>query len=347
MIVTSPIELIMDDCFLLLPNLMHHAKTYLKLEGHSLTGSIKIKAAVSMLTKLERDGRLSPGGAVIESSSGNLGLALAMACAVKGYRFTCVSDPNISPLTAKMIRAYGAELIVVDSRDSNGGYLGVRLERIKDMMVKDPKLVWTNQYENFQNVKAHYETTGTRILEALKSVDFVFVGAGTTGTLGGVSQYIRRNSPKTKIIAVDSVGSVTFGFPASKRHIPGLGTSHPPKIKSESEFDDLILIEESHTIQTCHYLARRGLLIGGSTGTVVCAVHHYSNRIPSGATVAAISPDFGDRYIDTIYDLDWIRERFPNILVESLGVSMPSVEMRPPSCVMITNKSSRMEGVSV
>ena len=327
MIARSPIDLVINNSFVELPYLAPQARTYLKLEGHSLTGSIKVKAAVSMLEQLEQEGKLKPGGSVIESSSGNLGLALAMACAVKRYRFTCVSDPNISAQTAKMIQAYGAILIIVDKRDVNGGFLGTRIQKIKELLAQDPKLVWTNQYANRQNVQAHVELTAPQILSTLGNIDWLFVGAGTTGTLGGVSQYFRAHSPRTTIVAVDSVGSVTFGHEPGKRHIPGLGTSHPPAIRSESHFDDLVMVDESDTVETCHYMARQGLFLGGSSGTVLCAVHQYAPLIPANAVVAAISPDFGDRYIDTIYDFSWVQSRFPQLPLESLGLSLPARQL--------------------
>jgi 2,3-diaminopropionate biosynthesis protein SbnA len=324
MIASEPTELIINDSFVELPTLVPHAKTFLKLEGHSLTGSIKVKVAISMLEQLEAAGKLQSGGSVIESSSGNLGLALAMVCSVKNYQFTCVSDPNISSQTAKMIRAYGARLIIVEEQDANGGYLGSRIKLIRDLMAKNPSLVWTNQYENHHNVRAHFEFTAPQLLKSIGKIDFLFVGAGTTGTLGGVSQFFRLHSPATTVVAVDSCGSVTFGKAPGKRYIPGLGTSQPPLIRRESDFDDLLMIEESDTVQMCHYLAKRGLLLGGSTGTVLCAVHQYSSLIPKCAVVAAISPDFGDRYVETIYNFDWVKSHFPELPLEQLGLSLPA-----------------------
>ncbi|MCL2658095.1 MAG: 2,3-diaminopropionate biosynthesis protein SbnA [Betaproteobacteria bacterium] len=313
MIYKSPLDLVFGDIFLEIPELLSHCKLFLKLEGLSLTGSIKIKSALRMLNRLEFEGVLRPGMSVIESSSGNLGLALAMVCAVKRYPFICVTDPNISPQTAKLIQAYGATLITVRNRDDNGGFLGSRIALIKSMMQNDPRLVWTNQYENLHNVEAHYFSTGPEILRQFPLPDYVFVGSGTTGTLGGVSRYLRQHSPETRIIAVDSVGSVTFGFPAGKRHIPGLGTSHPPAIRTYSDYDDILMIDERLTVEMCHRQARRGLFLGGSSGTVLAGVAKMAHLIPSDACVVAISPDMGDRYIDTVYNLQWVEQHFPGL----------------------------------
>jgi cysteine synthase A len=269
MLLRSPTDLILDDVFIELSDIIPKTPLYLKLEGCSITGSIKVKPAIRMIARLEIEKKLRPGMRVIESSSGNLGLALSMVCASKGYAFTCVSDPNISPQTANLIEAYGAQLIIVKNRDSNGGFLGSRINLIKSMLSEDDNLVWINQYENINNVEAHYMTTGPGILNEFPRPDFVFIGAGTTGTLGGVSRYLREHSPTTKIVAVDSVGSVTFGTPSGKRHIPGLGTSLPPKIREYSEYDSLVMVKEEDALRMCHRLAKRGVLLGGSSGTVL------------------------------------------------------------------------------
>lgn len=315
MIYTKPLGLIFDDIFIEVPALLRNNKIFLKMEGMSVTGSIKIKAALRMLEQMEINGQLKPGMKVIESSSGNLGLALSMACAVKGYPFICVTDPNISPQTAKLIEAYGAQLIQVSQLDDNGGFLGTRIALIKAMQKSDSELVWTNQYENFENIEAHYFSTGPQILRQFAKPDFVFIGAGTTGTLGGVSRYLRRHSPKTKIIAVDSVGSVTFGFPSGKRYIPGLGTSQPPPIQKYSDYDDIIMVDERKAVTMCRRLAHIGMLLGGSSGTILAGIVEKANTLPSDACIVAISPDMGDRYVDTIYNDAWVEQHFPGLQI--------------------------------
>ncbi|NRR29648.1 2,3-diaminopropionate biosynthesis protein SbnA [Oxalobacteraceae bacterium] len=307
----SALDILPCGLFLEVRDILPDTPVQLKLEGLSLSGSIKIKPAIHMLAALERSGRLRPGMHVIESSSGNLGLALSMACAVKGYAFTCVSDKNISPQTAQLIQTYGARLIVVREPDSNGGFLGTRIALIKTMLERDRQAIWLNQYENEHNAEAHYLSTGPELLAQFPAPDFVFVGAGTTGTLGGVSRYLREHAPAARIIAVDSEGSVTFGGAPGKRHIPGLGTSQPPPIRALSSFDQLLMVPELDTVRMCHTLARRGLLLGGSSGTVLCGVQRHAAKIPAGACVVAIAPDMGDRYVDTIYNPEWLQAHFP------------------------------------
>ncbi|WP_328515525.1 2,3-diaminopropionate biosynthesis protein SbnA [Ralstonia pseudosolanacearum] len=317
MIVNSPLELLVSSVFMRL-SLADHFSVNLKLEGLSATGSIKVKSAIHMVRRMEEEGVLRRGMKVIESSSGNLGLALAMVCAAKGYSFTCISDPNISPQTARLIQAYGANLVIVKHRDENGGFLGSRIQLIQSMLANDRSLVWINQYENDENVQAHYHSTGPEILRQFPKPDFVFVGAGTTGTLGGVSNYVREHAPQARIIAVDSVGSVTFGGPSGKRLIPGLGTSTPPAIRRRSSYDALLMINETDTVKMCRTLARQGMLFGGSTGTVLCGVQQYAERIPPDACVVAISPDMGDRYVDTIFSDAWVAEHFPALQPHAL-----------------------------
>lgn len=313
MIFNCPTELVFDSIFINIKDFLPNRSVYLKMEGFGAGGSIKIKAALHMMNMLEKSGQLKKGGRLIESSSGNLGLALSMVCAAKGYSFTCVSDPNISPQVASMIRAYGAELIIITEKDENGGFLGARIKLIKEMLKKDSALVWVNQYENIHNVEVHYRTTAPSILAEFDKIDYLFIGSGTTGTLGGVSNYFKNFSPATKIIAVDSIGSVTFGGPPGKRYIPGLGTSTPPQIRDLSRFDQMLMIPESQTVKMCHKLAHQGLFLGGSSATVLTGVFSYAEIIPEGSTVVAISPDMGDRYIDTIYNEDWVANIFPDI----------------------------------
>lgn len=314
MIFRNAHELVLDDLFLDLSGFfgsLSEVRLLLKLEGFNPAGSIKLKTAVSLVEEAERSGVLSAGGRVIESSSGNLGIALSSVCAARGYRFTCVVDPNTSDLSVKLMRAFGADVILVDRRDTNGGFLQSRIDYIHDRIKADPGLVWMNQYANPANPGAHHARTGPSITKHVTDVDFLFIGAGTTGTLMGVARYFRDHSRATRVIAVDTVGSVTFGLSARRRHIPGLGTSRRPEIFAPDLVDVVIHVEEADAIAMCRRLAReRGFIAGGSTGSVLAAVTHYGAQIPPGSTVVAIGPDGGERYLNTIYDDTWVTEHF-------------------------------------
>ncbi|SDN47609.1 2,3-diaminopropionate biosynthesis protein SbnA [Actinacidiphila guanduensis] len=310
--------MIQDDVFLHLDGAARNIDLHLKMEGLNPAGSIKLKTALGMVEDAERRGVLRPGCRLVESSSGSLGIALAVISAAKGYRFLCVTDPNTSALSAAAMRALGADVVEVGGPDANGGYLGSRIAYIHERLAADPELVWLNQYANPANWEVHARRTAAAITAALPDTDYLFVGTGTTGTLMGCVHHFRRHAPHTRIIAVDAVGSVTFDARAAPRYIPGIGTSRRPEILRRDLVDDVELVEEADTVRTCRWLARRyGLFAGGSTGSVVHAVLRRAPQLPPGSRVVAISPDFGERYVRTIYDDDWVAGTYgPDALVE-------------------------------
>ncbi len=307
-VVESALELGSANAFLHLKG-WTAADVYLKLEGLNPAGSIKLKPAIAMIDELEATRAIRPGkNRIIESSSGNLGVALAFVCRVKGYRFTCVTDPNANPLTLKLIRAYGGEVVVVSSRDPAGGYLSTRIETIKALLADDASAVWTNQYGNLANARAHFRFTAPEIERAFPDVEYVFVGTGSTGTAAGCAAYFHQRGRVTRVIAVDTAGSVTFGDRAGPRHIPGLGTSRRPELADMLAVDDVMMLSEQDAVRGCQKLLEDyGLLTGGSTGSVFAAAERYP--MPNGSVAVMISADFGDRYVDTIYNSSWLLSR--------------------------------------
>ncbi len=284
---------------------------FLKLESMNPSGSIKLKAARSMVAAAEQLGQINSETTLIESSSGSLGVALSMIAAEQGYHFTCVVDPNVSEQNLRLINAYGAKVVQVTEKDENGGYLGTRIRYIKEQVQQDTNTLWLNQYANPENPGAHFRETAPGIASMFPRLDYLFVGAGTTGTLMGCLRYFSLYRPSVKIIAVDSVGSVTFGEPAGKRFIPGLGTSRRPEIFDPRGIFAYEMIPEIETIRMCRHLAEKeGVLVGGSTGTTLAAVMAWRDRLPKDAVVVAISPDLGDRYLDTIYNDEWVIQKF-------------------------------------
>lgn len=209
---------------------------------------------------------------------------------------------------------YGGELIIIDNKDENGGYLNSRIKYIQQLLQENNNYIWLNQYSSINNVTAHYESTAKEIFDSFDDIDYLFVGVGTSGTIMGCYEYIQRNNLSTKIIAVDAEGSVSFGLPASKRLIPGIGTSRKPELLNCNLFDEVIIVSEPETITTCHeVLSNYSLLVGGSTGSVLAAIKKHHNKITHNKKVVAISPDFGDKYLDTIYNINWLNNNFPNI----------------------------------
>lgn len=310
MILDHIYEAIIDNVFLRLDDLVPGSEVFLKLEGLNPAGSIKLKAALGMVEDAERAGIAGPGDRIIESSSGSLGVALALVAAAKGHPFTCVTDPNTSPHSVALMRALGAEVVEVSRRDANGGFLGTRIAYIRERVAAEPDVVWLNQYANPANPRAHEIYTARAILSEIVRIDYLFVGVGTSGTLMGCLTHFRKHSPATRIVAVDSEGSVTFGFPPKPRYIPGLGTSRKPEICCPDAPDEVILISEADAVRTCRSFAQRGVFVGGSTGSVLAAVAHAAPKIPEGSRVVALSPDFGDRYTHTVYNDDWVTRKF-------------------------------------
>ncbi|WP_201796728.1 2,3-diaminopropionate biosynthesis protein SbnA [Aeromonas cavernicola] len=290
---------------------------YLKIEAMNPSGSIKMKAALGMISDLENRNVINEDTILIESSSGSLGVALSIICAERGYQFVCVVDPNAMPSNIRYMKALGTRIVMIEHRDINGGFLGSRISYIKGCIAEDQRYVWLNQYENHKNPAMHANTTATAITDTFDKIDYLFIGAGTTGTLMGCLQHFATLSPDTRIIAVDSIGSVTFGVPPGRRVIPGLGSSHRPGIYQPAGIYAFELIPEAEAVMTCRQLARRyGLLAGGSTGTVMSALYKWHTRIEPGSTVVAISPDFGERYLDTIYNDEWVNESFELVTIK-------------------------------
>src|SRR6476619_5443827 len=310
MIIESPLDLIFRDLFYRLPEFAGGHDLFLKLEGFNVTGSIKIKTAIALVEDLEKRGVAKPGETVfVESSSGNLGLALSLVCAIKGYQFICVTDPNANRSTKKGMQLYGARVIVVKERDPAGGFLGSRLRRIERILQSEPNAIWLNQYANIANKNVHAEQTANEIAREFDKVDWVFVGTGTTGTLAGISECLRQEFPRIKVVAVEPAGSVTFGGPPGKRNIPGIGTSMRPKLADLAKPDRIVVVNEEKTVEACRSFVRdHHLLVGGSTGTVLAAVQQLAPDFSRGDIIVAVSADLGEKYLDTIYNPAWVEK---------------------------------------
>jgi cysteine synthase A len=260
-----------------------------------------------MVEAAERNGTLRPGSMLVESSSGNLGVALSMIAASKGYGFLCVTDSRCNLATRQLMEALGAQVRIITEPDPVTGLLGARMDLIRALCASDSRYVWLNQYENPNAWKAHYRSTGPAIAREFPQLDVLFVGAGTTGTLMGCARWFKQHRPEVRIVAVDSVGSVSFGAPAASRMIPGLGMAVRPALLDESYVDEVVYVEEPDTIRACHRMARRGFLFGGSTGTVVSgAMGWLAEHGAPGLTAVALAPDMGERYLDTIYQANWV-----------------------------------------
>ena len=300
-----------DDLYVDLRSVLGRS-LFLKCEGFNFAGSVKLKTAAEMVEAAERDGLLRPDSILVESSSGNLGVALSMIAASKGYRFVCVTDPRCNLATRRLMQAFGGDVHTVVHPHPERGLLGSRQDYVRELCASDRRFVWLNQYSNPSAWRAHFRTTGPAIARQFPRLDVLFVGAGTTGTLMGCARFFRQWHRPVQVVAVDSVGSVTFGAPPARRMIPGLGTGVRPELLDESFVDDVVWVEEVDTVRACHRLARRGFLFGGSTGTVVSGAADWLARNDplEQLTAAAIAPDLGERYLDTLYQSNWVSDLY-------------------------------------
>jgi len=306
-----------DELYVDLRSIFGHS-LFLKCEGFNFAGSIKLKAAREMVEIAERDAVLTPGSVLVESSSGNLGVALSMIAASKGYRFLCVTDSRCNLSTRRLMEALGSQVHIITEPDADGGFLGARINYVRALSATDDRYVWLNQYTHPGNWTAHHRTTAPAIARHFPRLDVLFVGAGTTGTLMGCARYFREWHRPVRIVAVDSVGSVTFGGAPGRRMIPGLGTSVRPPLLDEAYVDEVVRVEEADTIRACHRLARSGFLFGGSTGTVVSgAMGWLAQHDGRELTAAAIAPDLGERYLDTVYQTNWLQDLYGEDVLNS------------------------------
>ncbi|MGV9293206.1 2,3-diaminopropionate biosynthesis protein SbnA [Amycolatopsis sp. NPDC003676] len=310
-IITSPHEFNVGDLFVDL-NGCTGRSLYLKCEGFNFAGSIKIKAATEMIDAAELDGTLAPGATLVESSSGNLGVALSLVATSRGYRFICVTDSRCTLGARQLMQTLGAEVHVITEPHPKDGLLGARIAHVRRLCAEGDDRVWLNQYANAGNWQAHYRTTGPQIANSFPDADVAFIGAGTTGTLMGCARYLREHCPEMRVVAIDTVGSVTFGTPAAPRMIPGLGTGVRPALLDESYVDEVVHVPELATVRMCRHLVRAGFLFGGSTGTVVAGALHWLDRHAHGEsfTAVAVAPDLGDRYLDTVYHDQWVADLY-------------------------------------
>ena len=296
-----------------LPDIQY--RLFAKLESLNPGGSIKDRAAFNILKHGIDTEEIHPWTVIIESSSGNMGIGLAQACAYLGLRFICVVDSKTTSQNLNILRAYGAEIDLVSEPDpATGEYLEARIARVQHLLRTINHSYSPLQYSNLYNAYAHYQTM-SEIINALDgNCDYLFCSTSTCGTLRGCAEYIRMHHLNTKVMAVDAVGSVIFGGPKAKRLIPGHGTVVVPQLYQTGLANEAIYVSDLDCITGCRRLVRlEGILAGGSSGGVLMAAQKASPSIPSGATCVLIFPDRGERYLDTIYSDKWVREHFGDV----------------------------------
>jgi cysteine synthase A len=280
---------------------------FAKLEMLNVGGSVKDRTAHYMVSQALAAGRITPESHLVESSSGNLAIALAMIAKREGIPFTAVVDPNLAPANRCLIEAFGGHIDLVTDKDEGGGYLHTRIRRVDALVRTIPGAVWLNQYANPDNWRAHYHGIGEEIAREMPiEPTHVVAAVSTCGTLMGLARRLRERWPKIEVVAVDLEGSVIFGGHGGNRQIPGIGASRVPEQLALPEVDAVIYATDWESTLACRRLAKsQGILAGGSSGTVMAAITKLIPNLAKGSCIVTLLPDRGERYLDTVYDLDW------------------------------------------
>jgi cysteine synthase A len=283
---------------------------YGKMEAFNPGGSAKDRPAARMLRTAMARGEIGPNTTIVESSSGNMAIGLAQACACLGLRLICVIDPKATPQHRKLLAAYGAGIDVVKPADDD--YLAARIARVKEIVAQHGDVFWPNQYANPENARSHRQTAREIFDET--PVDYLFCATSTCGTLRGCSDFLAERDGRTELIAVDAAGSAIFGDVRRTRLIPGHGASLRPPLVEGAEVRKVIHITDLDCVVGCRRMVtREGLLVGGSAGGVISAVERLKETIAPGSICVAILADSGERYVDTIYSDTWVAQHFGSV----------------------------------
>lgn len=275
-----------------------------KLEGHN-PGGIKDRAALHMVARARERGQLRPGARIVESSSGTLGLGLALAGIIYGHPVTVVTDPGMEPLVVHMLRAQGASVDMVEMPHPVGGWQEARRERVQQLLTTEPYAWCPDQYNNPDNVAA-YEGLAAELLAQVGRIDVLVASVGTGGHSAGVSRVLRQRCPELTVVGVDSVRSTIFGQPAGTRLMRGLGSSIYPANVDYSTFAEVHWVAPVEAVWSCRRLAATAGTTGGwSVGAVGLVADWVARTYPDGTRIAAVFPDGPQRYWDTIFSDDY------------------------------------------
>lgn len=278
-----------------------------KLESFNPGGSAKDRTARALVNDAVERGVLRPGSVMVESSSGNLGVALAREAAVGGWEFHCVVDPRTNQATLAHMKALGAHIHPVESPDpETGDWLTARRTKVAEL-VRELDAVNLDQYSNRAAFLAHSEGTMHEIMDQLgHAPDFLLVAVSTTGTVGGCARFINEHDLPTRVVAVDAEGSVLFGGARGERILPGYGAGVVTDLSRETTPDEVVRVNAADAVRAARRVARAtGFMPGASGGAVCVAVDKFVRDYP-GAEIAAIFHDDGRAYLDTIYNDEWV-----------------------------------------
>lgn len=290
---------------------------FVKAEFLNPGGSVKDRIGIEIVNEAERSGKLKPGGTVVESTSGNTGMGLAIAAAVKGYKTIFTMPDKMSQEKISNLRAFGAEVIVTPTavpHESPESYTEVAKRKVKET----PNSILADQYENPKNPEAHYKTTGPEIWEQTGGqIDYFVCGIGTGGTITGTGKYLKEKNPNIKVIGVDIKGSILQDYFYKKKYDPifrtykveGIGQDYPPGTLDFSYVDEVVIADDKESFLAARKLTREeGIFAGGSSGTAIHAGLEYCKNLSEDDVVVILLPDSGTRYVSKIFNDVWMRE---------------------------------------
>lgn len=277
------------------------AEIYVKLEYQNPGSSVKDRIAISMVEAAEADGRLKPGGTIIEATSGNTGIGLAMVAAAKGYKSVIVMPETMSLERRNLLRAYGAELVLTPGAEGMNG----AVRKAEELLKENPDYFMAEQFKNEANVKIHRETTGPEIVEAIQSIggslDAFVAGIGTGGTISGAGEVLKSNFPEVKIYAVEPAASpILAGGKPGPHKIQGIGANFVPEILNQNIYDEILHVENDEAFETARAVAKEeGILSGISSGAAIFAALKIAKDLGPGKRIVVIVPSNGERYLST------------------------------------------------
>lgn len=273
------------------------AQIYCKLESFNPMSSVKDRIALAMIEESERKGRLREGMCVVEPTSGNTGIGLAMVCAAKGYRLILTMPESMSLERRKLLKALGAELILTPAANGMKGAIDTAIEICRG----NDKMFMPNQFENMANPRIHMMTTAKEILADLPDLDAFVAGVGTGGTITGVGKVLRYEAPRVMIVAVEPASSpVLSGGKAGRHGIQGIGAGFVPKIMDMSVVDRIVRVTDDEAKRVSRELAaKEGILAGISSGAALHAGLEIGRELGNGKKVVVLLPDSGERYLST------------------------------------------------
>jgi len=274
------------------------AEVLLKLEFFNPGGSIKDRIGTAMILDAEAKGLIKPGGTIVEPTSGNTGIGLAVAAAARGYRLVIVMPDSMSAERRQMLKAYGADLVLTPGDQGMAG----AVRKAEELVRENRGWFMPNQFANPSNPEIHYRTTGPEIWQAVEGrLDYFVAGVGTGGTLTGTARYLKERTPELKVIAIEPKNSpVLSGGQPGLHLIQGIGPGFVPEVLDMSLVDEVVQVSDEDAYRITRRLAREeGLLVGISSGAAVWAALEIAGRLGSGHRILAIAPDTGERYLST------------------------------------------------